>query len=40
MEYRQGSHTRYKIEYHFVWVQEFKDRKMFKVDDAKSRSEK
>ncbi len=20
MEYRQGSHTKYKIEYHFVWV--------------------
>ena len=20
MDYRRGSHTRYKIEYHFVWV--------------------
>ena len=23
MEYRQGSHTRYKIEYHFVWVTKY-----------------
>ena len=24
MEYRQGSHTRYKIEYHFVWVTKYR----------------
>ena len=24
MEYRQGSHTKYKIEYHFVWVTKYR----------------
>ena len=24
MEYRHGSHTRYKIEYHFVWVTKYR----------------
>jgi putative transposase len=24
MEYRQGSHTEYKIEYHFVWVTKYR----------------
>lgn len=24
MEYRQGSHTKYKIEYHFVWVAKYR----------------
>lgn len=24
MEYRQGSHTRFKIEYHFVWVTKYR----------------
>jgi len=23
MEYRQGSHTKYKIEYHFVWARRY-----------------
>ena len=24
MKYRQGSHTKYKIEYHFVWVTKYR----------------
>jgi REP element-mobilizing transposase RayT len=24
MEYRSGSHTKYKIEYHFVWVTKYR----------------
>lgn len=24
MEYRTGSHTKYKIEYHFVWVTKYR----------------
>ena len=24
MEYRQGSHTKYKLEYHFVWVTKYR----------------
>ncbi len=24
MEYRQGSHTKFKIEYHFVWVTKYR----------------
>ena len=24
MDYRRGSHTRYKIEYHFVWVTKYR----------------
>ena len=24
MEYRRGSHTKYKIEYHFVWVTKYR----------------
>ena len=24
MDYRQGSHTKYKIEYHFVWVTKYR----------------
>ena len=24
MEYREGSHTKYKIEYHFVWVTKYR----------------
>ena len=24
MEYRQASHTKYKIEYHFVWVTKYR----------------
>lgn len=24
MEYRHGSHTKYKIEYHFVWVTKYR----------------
>ena len=24
MEHRQGSHTKYKIEYHFVWVAKYR----------------
>ena len=26
MEYRQGAHTKYKIEYHFVWVTKYRYR--------------
>ena len=26
MKYRQGSHTKYKIEYHFVWVTKYRYR--------------
>jgi len=26
MKYRNGSHTKYKIEYHFVWVTKYRYR--------------